>query len=348
MRPPLPADDLERVLSLTSALWPSFRDARVFITGGTGFIGTWLVEVLLHANRHLNAGMEIVVLSRNPAKAQVSAPHIFSDRSVAMIEGDVSYFRQPVGKFDLCIHAATDVGDTGRTKNLREIFDSTLSGTRRVLDLAENSGVKRFLLTSSGAIYGTQPPDHQRLAESFAGAPDPLNSAAAYGNAKRAAEWLSCEAMERANFQGSIARIFALVGPGLPLDGPFAAGNFIRDALNHQPIRLQGDGRTVRSYLYMLDACVWLLQILMNGDRGHAYNVGSEDEVSVMELARRVVAAAGESLPICAPPVLDNVLPARYVPDTTKARVALSLEQYTSLDTALQKTVQWSRQAMLA
>lgn len=348
MRHPLPPDDLDRVLSLTPALWPGFKDARIFITGGTGFIGTWLVEVLLHANRCLDLRMEIVILSRNPESAKSSAPHLFGDRAVALIEGNVSDFRQPVGKFDLCIHAATDVGDLGKTTNFREIFESTVCGTSRVLDLAESSGVKRFLLTSSGAIYGTQPPTLERMAESFTGAPDPLNRTAAYANGKRAAEWLCSEAMVRADFQGSIARIFALVGPGLPLSGPFAAGNFIRSALHHHPIELQGDGRTVRSYLYMLDACVWLLQILMKGERSQAYNVGSEEEVSIMELARRVTAAAGGTQSISAPPPLDNSLPARYVPDTTKARRTLSLDQYTSLDTALKKTVEWSRQAILA
>lgn len=343
---PFPVDDLESVLSLTSTLWPNFRDARVFMTGGTGFIGKWLVEVLLHANRTLDSRMEVVILSRNPEKARSSAPHLFSDRAVSMIAGDVSHFRPSLGKFDLCIHAATDVGDVGRAKNHREVFESTVFGTGRVLELAESSGVKRFLLTSSGAVYGTQPPTLERMSESFTGAPDPLNPNLAYGNGKRAAEWLSCEAMKRADFHGSIARIFALVGPGLPLDGPFAAGNFIRDALNHRPIQLQGDGRTMRSYLYMLDACVWLLHILMNGERGQAYNVGAEDEVSISELARRVMVATGDIHPVSARPLQDSVLPARYVPDTTKARKALSLEQYTSLDTALQKTVQWSRNAM--
>ena len=322
------------------------------MTGGTGFIGTWLLEVLLRANRKLGARMEAVVLSRDPEQARAMAPHLFNDRSIALVEGDVSHFSQPIGKFDICIHAATDVGDTHKAKNHRVVFDSTVSGTRRVLDLAADSGVRRFLFTSSGAVYGTQPPLLARIPESFTGAPDPLDTAAAYGNGKRAAEWLTCEASARLGFDASIARIFALLGPGLPLDGPFAAGNFIRDALNQQPIQVQGDGRPVRSYLYMLDACVWLLHILMAGERGQAYNVGSEDAVSVAELAQRIVDAVGTPLSTHrttpTPDAPDNAPPPRYVPDTAKARKTLSLEQYTPLNTALQKTIQWSRTAMHA
>ncbi|MES2941767.1 MAG: NAD-dependent epimerase/dehydratase family protein [Pseudomonadota bacterium] len=352
MRPALPPDDLDKVLSLTASFWSQYGGARLFITGGTGFIGMWLLEVIKQANLRLGARMEAVVLSRNPAQAQAFASHLFNEPWLQLIEGDVSNFRKPTGRFDLCVHAAADVADGKKAGDHHKVFDSAVYGTRRVLDLAASSGAKKFLLTSSGAVYGVQPPTLELIPESFPGAPSPLDIKSAYGNGKRAAEWLSCEAANRLDFDASIARIFALVGPGLPLDGPFAAGNFIRDAIQQKPIHIQGDGRPVRSYLYMLDACVWLLHILMNGERGQAYNVGSENPISIAGLAEKIATAATDSpLPMAqqtAPQAGELTAPARYVPDTSRARKQLSLAQYTALDAALQKTVEWSRKAIQA
>jgi dTDP-glucose 4,6-dehydratase len=146
-----------------------------------------------------------------------------------------------------------------------------------------------------------------------------------------------------------IARIFALLGPGMPLNGPFAAGNFIRDTLAAQAIHIQGDGRPLRSYLYMADLVVWLLRILESGASGQAYNVGSEQAVSIRELAQTIAQAAQiEPRLETGPTSNTQTLPPRYVPDTRKARHDLQLTQSTPLQAALTKTIQWNRTAMTA
>ena len=350
MRPPLPEADLDFVLAHTRPFWQQFAGARVFVTGGTGFIGAWLLEAFQHANRHLAADMELVALSRNPDHARAMAPNLFNDASIQLTSGDVSQFTPPAGHFDLCIHAAADVGDSAKAGQHAEIFNSSVTGTRRVLDFALASGARRFLLTSSGAVYGVQPPDLVRMPEIYVGAPDPLDVSAAYGNGKRAAEWLCAEAASRSPLEAVSARIFALVGPGLPMNGPFAAGNFIRDLLAGQQIKVGGDGRPVRSYLYAADVCVWLLVILQSGASGQAYNVGSEYSVSIAELAREVVKAARanpQQHGIPASPTAAALAP-RYVPDTAKARQELGLKVWTPLDIALQKTLEWNHHAMNA
>ena len=350
MRTALPQDDLDLVLSLTPEFWSRFGGARLFMTGGTGFIGTWLLQVLQRANDRLGSRMELVVLTRDPERAQQQTPHVFNRPDTTLVAGDVSHFVAPVGKLDLCLHAATDVGDPLKAGDPLRVFDSIVLGTRRVLDLADANDASRFLLTSSGAVYGTQPTNLERIAETYNGAPDPLQPGAAYGNGKRAAEWLACAhaaQASQAGFESCIARIFALIGPGLPLNGPFAAGNFVRDALAGQAIRIQGDGRPLRSYLYMADLCVWLLRILGTGAAGQAYNVGSENVVSIAALAQQVVDAAGTDAPILVQtPAASDALAPRYVPDTRKARQELDLAEYTPLNTALLKTIQWSRSEM--
>lgn len=349
MGQPLPPADLDLALSLTPGFWSRFQGSRLFITGGTGFIGNWLIQTIQRANDTLGSRIELVALSRDPQRAQGNQPRVFGRGDIRLLGGDITSFAAPDGPLDLCIHAATDVADPGKTGDALRTFDSIVGGTRRVLDVAQTKGVSRLLLTSSGAVYGPQPPDLEHVPESYVGAPDALQVSAAYGNGKRATEWLTCAYAAHGAGSGldaTIARIFALVGPGIPLNGPFAAGNFIRDVLAQAPIVIEGDGRPLRSYLYMADLCVWLLRILESGQSGQAYNVGSEHPVSIRALADEVVRAAGTSSPIeVRRPGNAATPPARYVPDTLKARQSLHLQEFTPLQDALQKTLQWNRSA---
>jgi dTDP-glucose 4,6-dehydratase len=343
----LPTDDLDLAIALTPGFWSRFGAARLFITGGTGFIGSWLVQTIQRANDRGLSRIELVVLTRDANRARQQSPFMFARTDTTLVTGDVLDFSAQLGKLDLCIHAATDVGDPGKTGDSRKVFDSIVLGTRQVLDFAEAHGVAHFLLASSGAVYGPQPPELEQISESYTGAPDPLQAAAAYGNGKRAAEWLACSSASQAGFNVTIARIFALIGPGMPLNGPFAAGNFIRDVLAGKPIRIQGDGRPLRSYLYMADLVVWLLRMLESGTSGQAYNVGSEHAISIRELAQAVIHAAQvESTLDIAQAGDTRTLPPRYVPDTRKAQQSLQLAQTTTLQTALTKTLQWNRTAM--
>lgn len=346
MRNPLPEEDLQFVIERTADVWATFDRARLFITGGTGFIGSWLLEVIRHANHVTSSRIEVVALTRDSLKARAQAPHVFNDRSIALIEGDVTSFEADAGQFDLCIHAATDVADTTKTADALRMFDTGVTGTRRVLDFAQRCGVSRFLLTSSGAIYGTQPPTIERMPETYTGAPDPLDTAAAYGQGKRAAEWLTATYARQGSFHASIARIYALIGPGIPLDGPFAAGNFIRDAIARQPIGMKGDGRPLRSYLYMADVCIWLLLMLLRAENGHAYNVGSEQAISIAQLARAIKRLCESSESFVAGTESNQGEAPRYVPDTSKARKTLHVAEYTPLETALSKTINWNRNAV--
>lgn len=345
----LPTDDLDLAMALTPGFWSRFGAARLFITGGTGFIGSWLLQTIQRANDRGLSRIELVVLTRDANRALQQAPFMFARADTTLVTGDVVNFSAQLGKLDLCIHAATDVGDPCKTGDPRKVFDSIVLGTRQVLDFAAAHGVAHFLLASSGAVYGPQPPELERMSESYAGAPDPLQAAAAYGNGKRAAEWLACSSAVQAGFHVGIARIFALIGPGMPLNGPFAAGNFVRDVLAGKPLRIQGDGRPLRSYLYMADLVVWLLRILESGASGQAYNVGSEQAVSIQELAQAVIRSAQVNSQIeIAQTSETRTLPPRYVPDTRKAQQSLQLAQTTTLQKAISKTLEWNRPAMTA
>jgi nucleoside-diphosphate-sugar epimerase len=145
----------------------------------------------------------------------------------------------------------------------------------------------------------------------------------------------------------TIARCFAFVGPYLPLDAHFAIGNFIGDAIGGGPIAVRGDGTAVRSYLYAADLVEWLVTILLRGRSGQAYNVGSEEGVSIIELARRVAAVAGESssngplaVEVAGAPTA-GAAPDHYLPDCGRAREELGLRETTPLEEAIRRTIRF-------
>ena len=337
--PPLPLADLEHVLAHTRGLWEELRGQSLFITGGTGFFGHWLLESFTHANDVLGLNARATVLSRNPAAFARKSPHLAARPYLRWLAGDVRDFAFPPGAFSYVIHAGTTSG--GPVEPL-EMFDTIVHGTRRVLDFAATHGTRKFLFISSGAVYGKQPPELTHIPEDYAGAPDPLDPASAYGEGKRAAELLCSLISRKHGFEAKIARCFAFVGPHLPLDAHFAVGNFIRDALRGGPIHVNGDGFPQRSYLYAADLAVWIWICLFAGAAGRSYNVGSDEAISIAELANVVAALHYPAPPVVVAQVAElNHLPAHYVPDTGRAAGELGLRVRVPLAEALTRTLNW-------
>jgi nucleoside-diphosphate-sugar epimerase len=335
------ARDLDHVLDRTGALWEDLRGARVFLTGGTGFFGCWLLETLLWANDHRKLGASATVLTRNGHAFNQKAPHLASHQAVTLRDGDIRTFSFPEGTFTHVIHAATDAeAALDNDARLRK-FDTIAEGTRRTLEFARHCGARRFLMTSSGAVYGRQPADLAHVPEEYGGAPDPSDATQAGAEAKRAAEAL-CAVYADERLQPTIARCFAFVGPYLPLDAQFAAGNFIGDALHGGPIRIAGDGTPYRSYLYAPDLVIWLLTILLRGQTMRPYNVGSDVCVTIAELADAVARrfAPEPTVEIATVPV-SGVAPERYVPSVMRISRELGVEVTVDFDEAITRTVEW-------
>ena len=344
---PLSSVDLDLVLSQTRDLWQEVRGRRVFITGGTGFFGCWLVESFCHVNRALGLGARATVLSRDPAKFAMNCPHLAGDPAITLHAGDVRSFAFPAGEFRFVIHAATEASAKQSAEEPFEMLSTILAGTERTLRFAAQCGARKFLLTSSGAVYGRQPPELTHVPESFNGAPDPLVAASVYAEGKRAAE-LMCvlhqktAAAQGIGFEAKIARCWAFCGPHLPLDKHFAIGNFIGDVLAGRPISIAGDGTPRRSYLYAADLAVWLWTILFRAPALLAINVGSGRDVSILQLAEIVAATLAPSTEIhVAQQTVPDVLPARYVPSVERAERLLGLRETVSLEEAIRRTAAW-------
>jgi dTDP-glucose 4,6-dehydratase len=342
---PVPQRDLESILSQTVQLWEQLRGQQLFLTGCTGFFGCWLLESFLYANRALALGASVVALTRSPKRFHERAPHLANDPAVHLLPGDICSFTFPDGIFQYVIHAATDTSSQAAERPAI-LLSSILDGTRRVLDFAATHGTRRLLFASSGAVYGAQPPEITHIPETYLGGPDWLKPLAAYGEGKRAAELMTLLHAHQTGIECVIARCFAFVGPHLPLDQHFAIGNFIRDAMQGSPIRINGDGTPIRSYLYASDLAAWLWTLVFRAPSGEAYNVGSDKEISIADLARTVVEVLGMSSEVqIRREVIPGMPPAQYVPATDKARKQLGLLVRVSLRDAIRYTAEWHRGA---
>ena len=337
--------DLDLILAQTRGLWEELRDRRLFVTGGTGFFGRWLLESIVRANDTLKLNVSAVVLTRDPAAFGQQAPHLAAHPCLRFYRGDVRNFEFPQGEFPYVIHAAADSGSQPSADQQAVLFDTIVGGTRRVLDFAVHAKATKLLLVSSGAVYGPQPPEMTHIPETYCGGPDSLDPLCAYGEGKRAAEMLCGLYAQRYGLEIKVARCFAFVGPHLPLDAHFAIGNFIRDALQGGPIRVTGDGSPRRSYLYAADLTVWLWTILFRGVARTAYNVGSEDSRPISEWASLV---ARHFLPspevVVAPESATGGRGGSYVPRTLKARGGLGLRESVEPDAAIEKTIRAEQQ----
>ncbi|HET7891570.1 MAG TPA: NAD-dependent epimerase/dehydratase family protein [Candidatus Sulfotelmatobacter sp.] len=336
------APDLELIAANTQGLWAELRGERVFITGGTGFFGCWLVESFCYMNQKLGLGAEATILTRNPEAFGQKCPHLASDPAIKLQAGDVRNFSFPAGEYKCVIHAATEASAKQAAEAPLEMLSTIVAGTERALEFAATHGTTKFLLTSSGAVYGKQPPDLTHVPETYAGAPDPLNPANVYAEGKRTAELLCALYQKRAGLDCKIARCWAFCGPHLPLDQHFAIGNFIGDVLAGRPILIQGDGTPRRSYLYAADLAVWLWTILFRAPALVPFNVGSSHDVSILELAQLVARTLSPETEIrVARQVATGALPLRYVPCVDRAREVLGLRPTVELEECIRRTAAW-------
>lgn len=330
--------DLEHILLHTKALWPKVENKNIFITGATGFFGKWLLESFIYANDKLSLGAKLTALSRYP-EAFLNENPFYKHPAVNFIKGDIQNFDFPEGDFHFVIHAATDSDAQKNIANLLLMIDTITNGTRRVLEFAQQKSVESFLFTSSGAIYGNQPPTvtHVREDESF---PIDINKpVAAYGEGKRLAEVFCSVYHSYYQLPVKIARCFAFVGPYLPLNKHFAIGNFISNAINKEDIVIRGDGRPYRSYLYSADLAIWLWTILLKGKNNTVYNVGSDEDVSLRELAELVKEVKpGIKIQVLTAPDETRSIE-RYVPNIDLAKQTLGLDVKINLKEAIEKTV---------
>lgn len=340
--------DLDHILDRTESCWRELSKARFFLTGCTGFFGVWILESFLRAGQKYGIPFDLTLLTRNPETFLHNHPQFAGRDGFRFVRGDIAAFAFPAGGFSHVIHGATTrAQETFDNEPPLGKFQTVAEGTRRVLDFCVEKKACSMIYLGSGSAYGKQPAGVPLMAEDSLLAPETMNADAALGHSKRVAEFFCAAYAERYSLDIKITRCFSFLGPHLPLDIHYAAGNFVRDGIKGRAIRLKGDGRPVRSYLYMSDLVIWLMTILFKGKSLHIYNVGSENGRSIRELAELVGKSFDPPLPV-EQSVIPESAPATaapdfYVPSTLRARTELGLEETVSLEEGIRKTIEFYR-----
>jgi dTDP-glucose 4,6-dehydratase len=320
--------DRQHVLARAGAIWEDLAGSHIFITGGTGFVGSWLLESFVWANERFKLNARMSVLTRDPKAFRAKNAELAGSSCLEILSGDLTAFRFPAREFHYVIHAAAAY----------ENSEVNVEGLRRVLEMARTHGTRRLLFTSSGAVYGEQPSDLEKVDEDYTAAG---KFGTAYARAKRKSESLCIRAAD-SGLAVLIARLFAFVGPYLPLDANFAVGNFVRDARMGGPIRIEGDGTPLRSYLYAADMAIWLWTVLIKGVSLRPYNVGSDQSVSILDLAKTVERTCGAKPGITIGRTAKNEAKVqRYVPSIVRARTELGLEPWIGLEEGIRRMSDW-------
>jgi nucleoside-diphosphate-sugar epimerase len=339
----LPVEDLEHIYQNTQDIWESFRGKSIFLSGGTGFFGKWLLESYIYVNEKLSLNAKITTLTRNPEAFLMEYPFYKEHtNTVQFVKGDIlNYDFNLDQKFEFIIHAATAASESLNKSNPLLMMDTITIGTRRVLDFAITQPIEGFLFVSSGAIYGKQPWSVSHIQEDDSFKVDINNPNAAYAEGKRIAELYCSTYFEKYNLPIKISRCFAFVGPYLPLDTHFAIGNFIKNVINNEDILIKGDGSTIRSYMYASDLIVWLLKILLKGEINQPYNAGSDEAISIKELAEKIKDLSGSkvSIKILGLPIQKEKIDI-YCPSIKKA-ITMNAQIKIHLTESINKTIKF-------
>jgi nucleoside-diphosphate-sugar epimerase len=338
----LPFEDLEYIFQNTKDIWELLRGKSIFLTGGTGFFGKWLLESFIYVNEKLDLNAKIISLSRNPELfIQKYSFYNAHTNSVKFVKGDILTFDFKIDEeVQFIIHAATAASDSLNKHNPLLMMDTITLGTRNVLDFALTQPIESFLFVSSGAVYGKQPFDVSNIQETDSFKIDINNSNAAYSEGKRIAELYCSTYFEKNYLPVKIARCFAFVGPYLPLDIHFAIGNFINNIINNEDIVIMGDGSTTRSYMYASDLSIAIWKILLIGNNNKPYNVGVDKAYSLKEIASILNKNYGNKVQILN---MNKDTPKNiYVPNIDTLINELKIKQFVQIEEAIQKTINFN------
>ena len=326
------------------ALLEPLRNSAILVTGGSGFVGTWLGTLIACLNDWHNFGIELILTARSKARYAANAPHLLPRKDIRFVVSDIRQLFAVPAETRWIVHAAANPDNRQHSSNPLETMTVIGEGTNRVLRAAEQCVDLRLILhLSSALIYGTQPPDRDALTEDYVGHVDSSSAMSAYAEAKRYSEVLCASARSQMRLPIAIARPFTFLGPFQSVDAPWALNNFIHAAIHGQPLKILGDGSTKRTYLYGSDAAYLLLCILAGGKSGDVYNVGHGEAIALGDLARLVVGEVGQPLEVRFNTARGAVSAAHLIPDMARAERAFGFKPATPLRLAIKRTMEWNR-----
>jgi dTDP-glucose 4,6-dehydratase len=336
--------DCHRSLESVKGLAAELSGHRIACIGGTGFLGTWVAEVVAALNDEYSGSIQLDLFGRSASKWPASFPHLQRKDIQTHVVDVRSPFELPRDT-TLVVFAAGIADPRVHASDPQRVFQTNVHGLEHALAAAARlEKILRFVNVSSGLVAGSGLPSRP-IREDDIGFLDFRRLHNLYAETRRAAESLACGYASQYRMPVSTARAFTFLGPYQSQDAPWAINNFIRDALAGHEIRIHGDGATRRSYLYGSDAAVWLLRALMRGTDGQVYNLGGEEAISHGSAAAEVARAM-----LTPPPLIYKSQPNAigrnddFYPDVSHTMNALGVRPSFDVRSAIRRTLEWHAQ----
>lgn len=283
-------EDVENILSTTLIDWKQFEKKTVLITGANGMLPAYLVYTFLYLNKTFHFNVHVIALVRNIEKAHNKFRDFLDDSHLKFIIQDVSMPICIQEDIHFIIHAASQASPKYYGIDPVGTINANVLGTINTLQLAKEKNVESYLFFSSGDVYGIVNPDLFPFREHDYGYIDLLNVRNCYGESKRMGENLCIAWNHQYKVPIKIVRIFHTYGPGMLLDDRRVFADFCSNIIHNEDIILKSDGRAVRLFCYVSDAIKAYLKILLDGNKGEAYNVANRNaEISMLNLAQLLV-----------------------------------------------------------
>jgi UDP-glucuronate decarboxylase len=337
--------DIDEIVDRLAPVSRDFAGKTILLTGARGFLGRYFMEIFARLNKRvLDQPVRLIGLD-NLLTAGKSGAEIPEYPGIEFINHDVIQPFSWDGPLDYVIHAAGIASPYYYRAYPLETLEVAITGTRRMLELAEAKAA-RFTFFSSSEIYGNPDPKHVPMAESYRGNVSCQGPRACYDESKRVGETLCYIFHTKDGTHTNTIRPFNVFGPGMQETDYRVLPNFASRLKAGQPLNVYGSGNQTRTFCYITDAMVGFLQVVLKGVAGEAYNIGNpKPEISMVELVERIEKVLGQ-------PVDHNVIeypdsypadePSRRAPDIRKARLQLEFEPDVELDEGLGRFFDWT------
>jgi nucleoside-diphosphate-sugar epimerase len=314
----------------------------LLITGGTGFMGKWLLEMISFVNNNYHLNISVFVLARNIEQFKAEVPHLANLTFIKYIQQDIKNLYEIPHEVNYIINAAGTPDSREHSSNPIKIIDTFTKGTNALLDASfKLPQLKKILHVSSHQVYGNTS-NIEKVNESFQGGSECFSLEAIYTESKRLGETYCSIYNNQYRLPVTVVRPFAFIGPYQSLNKHWAINSFIRDGLFSDSIRILGNEKTVRSYLYGSDMAFWLLTLLSKSADGECYNMGSAHGIDLKELALKITKKINKNIDIVQKSSREVYeTNSVIVPDIDKIK-ALGLRENYTLDEALKRTIDWN------
>lgn len=284
MRHPIIEDDLRRIVSCRLP-WERLFGKTVLISGANGFVPSYMLETLLYLNESVGAGTRVIALVRNAERATRRLGHLAGRPDLSIVVQNVQDPYAGPAAVDFVIHAASQASPKFYSTDPVGTFAANIMGTWRMLETARDAQSEGLLFFSSGEVYGRIEDPSIPVSETSFGSVDPVDLRSCYAEGKRGGETLCACWHSQFGIPAKIVRLSHTYGPRMDLNDGRVFSDFVADVVAGRDIVMKSDGSARRPFCYLADTIQGIFTVLLRGNSGEAYNVGSDSEISILELA---------------------------------------------------------------